>query len=89
MSIQFYLRLNLVHLQQMSELADETDPRVVVDGGCGVGGDETVVLGQEVGHEAKQEAGGLIGAGQEVEQEVGQAEEQEVGQEAGLNSGRQ
>ena len=31
----FYLRLNLVHLQEMSEFADHADPHVLVDGGRG------------------------------------------------------
>ena len=44
---QFYLGLDLVHLQQMPELADEAG---LVDGG--VRGDETVVRGEEVGDEA-------------------------------------
>ena len=32
-SIQFYLGLDLVHLQEMPQFADQTDPHVVVDGG--------------------------------------------------------
>ena len=42
----------------MSEFADHADPHVLVDGGRGFRKDETIVRGEEVGHEA------VVGAGQ-------------------------